>query len=124
MASTVAQDRDNPAELERRSNKERSSNVVIPSLMDRAGAGTTPIMERFDHRAKDYSKGVQEYNKIAGFNDWPIQALNPMLQATNPIVFLDIGLTTNGLGKLIIELFAHSVNSNATPNDGNYAREC
>mmetsp|Transcript_68836 Transcript_68836/g.164229 ORF Transcript_68836/g.164229 Transcript_68836/m.164229 type:complete len:254 (-) Transcript_68836:64-825(-) len=96
-------------DAKKKKNAEEDAPVVVPSIMDRAGTGSTPLMERYDHKSQDYSHGVEEYNAIPEYNDWPIQALNPSLQSTNPLVFLDISLTSVSLGKLIIQLFSHTV---------------
>lgn len=39
-------------DAKKKKNAEEDAPVVVPSIMDRAGTGSTPLMERYDHKSQ------------------------------------------------------------------------
>lgn len=59
---------------------------------------------------EDLHESAEYYQPIPSVQDFPVQALNPSLQHSNPLVFLELSTATGAIvGKLVFELFEREV---------------
>ena len=59
---------------------------------------------------EDLRESAEHYQPIPSVQDFPVQALNPSLQRSNPLVFLELSTATGAIvGKLVFELFEREV---------------
>lgn len=59
---------------------------------------------------EDLRDTAENYQSIPPVQDFPVQALNPSLQHSNPLVFLELSTATGAIvGKLVFELFEREV---------------
>jgi peptidylprolyl isomerase len=86
-----------------------SENTNRDTILNRLGAGSTPEIVRLRPPDIDHRYDASKYHAIPSVTDYPIQALNPLLQIPNPRVFLELRSDLAGIGKIVIELFADAV---------------